>query len=52
MNLRDLSEHLKVAHPKLPEPDFGGEINEQFLDYALRDPLTTWECCQVLRDRY
>src|SRR5262249_12479121 len=50
--LKDLSEHLKVKDPKLDEPDFGGTIDEQFLEYAFRDALTTWECFKALRVRY
>jgi hypothetical protein len=50
--LKELSDHLKVTDPKLDEPDFNAAIDEKFLEYALRDPLTTWECFEVLRDRY
>jgi hypothetical protein len=51
-SLADLSKHLKVEDPKLDSPDFGGTIDEAFLDYACRDPLTTWQCFTMLRSRY
>jgi hypothetical protein len=51
-DLKRLSNHMKVRHPKLAEPDFSAEIDEQFLDYAVRDPLTTWECFTALKARY
>jgi hypothetical protein len=50
--LKELSEHFKVKDPKLSEPDFSGPIDARYLEYSLRDPLTTWECFEILRDRY
>jgi len=51
-NLKSLSEELKVEHPKLSVDEYDGPINVEFLDYAVRDAQTTWECYEELLRRY
>ena len=51
-NLKGLSEFLKVKHPKLSTDEYGGPITSAFLEYAVRDVQTTWECYEELECRY
>ena len=40
--LEDLAEHLGVEHPKMKAPRHGEALTAEYIDYAVRDPLTTW----------
>ena len=50
--LKSLSEFLKVEHPKLSADEYGGPITAKFIEYAVRDVQTTWECYEELARRY
>lgn len=43
-SLGQLSEFLKVEHPKLDFDDFAGPMTDEMARYAVRDTQTTWEC--------
>ena len=51
-SLGKLSEHLKVDHPKLETDEHGGPLTEDYLDYAMGDVQTTWECFVALQQKY
>ena len=51
-SLKSLSEFLKVEHQKLSTDEYGAPITADFIDYAVRDVQTTWECYQELCRRY
>jgi len=50
--LRSLGEFLDVSHTKLEVDAHGGTITDEYLEYADRDVLTTWECYRELVRRY
>jgi hypothetical protein len=51
-SLASLAEFLGVAHGKLETDRHGKPLTKQYLGYAERDVLTTWECYRELRRRY
>jgi hypothetical protein len=51
-SLQRLAEFLGVEHRKLTTEDHGGPITIDYLDYAVRDTQTTWECYEELVRRY
>jgi hypothetical protein len=51
-SLESLSTFLKVAHPKTKSDEHGAALTPEYLDYALKDVLTTWECFTELKRRY
>lgn len=51
-SLASLANHLQTPHRKATTENHGGELTTKYLDYACTDVLVTWECFQVLRDRY
>jgi hypothetical protein len=50
-SLGQLSEFLKVDHPKLDFDDFTGPVTDEMARYAVRDVQTTWECYDELLTR-
>jgi hypothetical protein len=50
--LKSLSKELKVKHEKLSTDEYGGPITAEFLEYAVGDVQTTWECYEELVRRY
>lgn len=51
-SLASLGEFLDVSSGKLEIEEHGGPLTEAYLDYALRDVQTTWECFLKLHERY
>ena len=51
-SLRDLAAELRVKHRKLRADKHGGPVTDEYLEYAMRDTVATWECFQTLRNRY
>lgn len=51
-SLASLAEFLGVAHGKLETDHHGKPLTRQYLEYAERDVLTTWECYRELCRRY
>ncbi len=51
-SLADLGEFLGVTSGKLETEEHGGPLTETYLNYAMRDVQTTWECFLKLRERY
>ena len=50
--LKSLAKDLKVEHQKISTDEYGGPITTEFLEYAVRDVQTTWECYEELVRRY
>jgi hypothetical protein len=50
--LSTLSDFLKVPTPKVETDEHGQALTEEYLDYAVRDVQTTWECYEELVRRY
>jgi hypothetical protein len=50
--LAKLAEFLGVNHAKLETDHHGKPLTRQYLEYAERDVLTTWECYRELVRRY
>jgi hypothetical protein len=50
--LASLAEFLGVAHGKMETDHHGKALTRQYLEYAERDVLTTWECYRELCRRY
>ena len=50
--LKSLAKELKVEHQKISTDEYGGPITTEFLEYAVRDVQTTWECYEELVRRY
>jgi hypothetical protein len=50
--LAKLAEFLCVDHAKLETDHHGKPLTRQYLEYAERDVLTTWECYRELVRRY
>jgi predicted transcriptional regulator with HTH domain len=51
-SLASLAEFLGVAHGKLETDYHGKPLTKEYLEYAERDVLTTWECSRELCRRY
>lgn len=51
-SLKTLAKFLKTKHRKLSSDVLEGQLNDETIEYALRDSLVTWECFVKLRDRY
>ncbi len=51
-SLASLADHLQTQHRKHDTDEHGGPLTEQYLDYACNDVQVTWECFQLLHDRY
>ena len=51
-NLASLADFLKTATRKTESGGHGKQLTERYLRYAIQDVQATWECYQVLRDRY
>ena len=51
-SLASLSDLLKVPTPKLDSDEHGGPLTPDYVRYALRDVQTTWECLNVLAQRF
>jgi hypothetical protein len=51
-SLASLADFLGVAHGKLETDHHGKPLTRQYLEYAERDVLTTWECYRELCRRY
>jgi hypothetical protein len=49
--LASLSKLLKVATPKEESEEHGGALTASYVQYALRDAQTTWECFEALNRR-
>lgn len=47
-----MAEFLGVNHQKLSTDEHGGRISDEYLEYAVRDVATTWECYEELVRRY
>jgi hypothetical protein len=43
-SLASLGEFLKVPHQKLDTEEHGLELTSEYINYAVRDVQTTWEC--------
>jgi hypothetical protein len=50
--LAKLAEFLGVDHAKLETDHHGKPLTKEYLEYADRDVLTTWECYRELTRRY
>ncbi len=50
-NLENLSQVLKVAHPKTETDKHGGPLSPEYVGYALNDVQATWECYETLTTR-
>ena len=50
--LGELSKHLQCESQKLETDEHGGPLTEDYLNYAMRDVQTTWECFVALRQKY
>ena len=50
-SLETLSDHLKIAHPKIHSDEHGGPLSSQYVAYALNDVQATWECYDDLVKR-
>jgi hypothetical protein len=50
--LGSLSAFLKVEHPKVSTDEHGGPLAPSYIEYAVRDVQTTWECYVDLADRF
>ena len=51
-SLTSLSDPLKVPTPKKDSDEHGGPLTPDYVRYALRDVQTTWECFNVLAQRF
>lgn len=51
-SLETLSALLKVPTPKIPSEEHGEALTPEYVRYALRDVQTTWECLDVLAQRF
>ncbi len=51
-SLGRLAEFLGVPNRKLDTEEHGALLTKAYLDYAVRDAETTWECFLALRERY
>lgn len=47
-SLESLSRHLQVPTPKQSSDEHGAVLTPEYIDYALRDVQTTWECFDAL----
>jgi hypothetical protein len=51
-SLASLADFLKTDARKLDVDEHGGPLTREYLDYLVRDVEVTWQCYQVLRDKY
>jgi hypothetical protein len=51
-SLASLTAHLGTPTQKEDSEEHGGPLTEAYIAYALTDPQATWECFQVLAERY
>jgi hypothetical protein len=51
-SLASLSDLLKVPTPKEASDEHGGRLTPDYVRYGLRDVQTTWECFDVLKQRF
>jgi hypothetical protein len=51
-SLESLSVLLKVPTPKELSEEHGGPLTKEYIRYGLRDVQTTWECFDVLAQRF
>jgi hypothetical protein len=51
-SLAYLSDLLKVPTPKKESDEHGGALTPDYVRYGLRDVQTTWECFDVLKQRF
>ncbi len=51
-SLQRLGQHLGTEHRKLDTEEHGGELTEEYLEYALQDVLVTWVCYEKLKGQY
>jgi len=51
-SLKALAEKLNVPTQKLETSEHGGPITFEYLDYLRADVQATWECFEVLSERY
>ena len=51
-SLASLADFLKTETRKTESGGHGKQLTERYLRYAIQDVQATWECYQVLRDRY
>ena len=51
-SLGSLSEFLQTQICKAATDEHGGRLTPDYLDYAIRDVQTTWECFCVLSGRF
>jgi hypothetical protein len=50
--LQSLAEFLEVESRKLDTEEHGGPVTREYVEYAVRDVQTTWECYRKLTQRY
>jgi len=50
--LKSLADFLEVAHRKLDTDEHGAPITDAYIEYAIGDVQTTWECYRELMRRY
>jgi hypothetical protein len=50
--LADLAKSLGVPSQKLETDEHGGPLTAEYLDYAVNDTQTTWECFDALMVKY
>ncbi len=51
-SLRTLAEALKTKTRKIDVADYSEPITPEYLDYLLTDVQVTWECNEILAERY
>jgi hypothetical protein len=51
-SLASLIQHLQTKTLKEESEEHGGPLTETYVEYAVTDPQATWECFEILRDRY
>ena len=50
--LTTLADTLETEHRKLEVAEHGGPLDPTYLAYAMQDVQVTWECAEILLDRY
>ncbi len=51
-SLASLSEELDVQHKKQGTDEHGNRLTATYIDYTANDVHATWDCFEVLRERY
>ncbi len=51
-SLASLSKALEVKTPKQSTDEHGARLTEEYIDYALDDVQATWECYEILKQKY